>query len=165
MKILGSEITPYKTYLNRRQFIQSSFASVATFALASNLYASHNKSQNQYSDQLSEKDVLNTYEEITTYNNFYEFGTGKSDPSSNSSSFKPHPWSISIEGLVKKSGMMNLEDVLKDMTIEDRTYRLRCVEAWSMVIPWQGFPLSKLIDRVQPLSDAKYIQFETVYRP
>ena len=165
MKIIGSEITPYKTYLNRRKFIQSSIASVMTTTLSSNLYAEHNKSNNKYSDQLSEKDMLNTYEEITTYNNFYEFGTGKSDPSSNSSSFKPHPWSISIEGLVKKSGMMNLEDVLKDMTIEDRTYRLRCVEAWSMVIPWQGFPLYKLINKVKPLSEAKYIQFETVYRP
>ena len=165
MKILGSEITPLKTYLNRRLFVKSSIASAITSSVALNLHAAHQKSNNQYTDQLSEKDVLNTYEEITTYNNFYEFGTGKSDPSSNSSSFKPHPWSISIEGLVKKSGMMNLEDVLKDMTIEDRTYRLRCVEAWSMVIPWQGFPLQLLIDKVQPLSNAKYIQFETVYRP
>ena len=120
MKILGSEITPYKTYLNRRQFIQSSIASVMTSTLSSNLYAEHNKSNNQYSDQLSEIDMLNTYEEITTYNNYYEFGTGKSDPSSNSGSFKSHPWSINIEGLVKKSGIMNLEDILKNMTIEDR---------------------------------------------
>ena len=165
MKILGSEITPYKTYLNRRQFIQSSFASVATFALASNLYASHNKSQNQYSDQLSEKDVLNTYEEITTYNNFYEFGIGKSDPSNFSNKFKPRPWSISVEGLVTKPGMIDLEDLISNFTIEDRVYRLRCVEAWSMVIPWQGFPLKDLIKKVEPLSDAKYIEFETVYRP
>ena len=102
MKILGSEITPYKTYLNRRQFIQSSFVSATTFALASNLYASHNKSQNQYSDQLSEKDVLNTYEEITTYNNFYEFGTGKTDPANNSDRFQTVPWSIKVEGLINK---------------------------------------------------------------
>ncbi len=165
MKILGSEITPYKTYLNRRQFIQSSFASVATFTLASNLYASHNKSQNQYSDQLSENDVLNTYEEITTYNNFYEFGIGKSDPSNFSNKFKPRPWSISVEGLVTKPGMIDLEDLISNFTIEDRVYRLRCVEAWSMVIPWQGFPLKDLIKKVEPLSDAKYIEFETVYRP
>lgn len=165
MKILGSEITPYKTYLNRRQFIQSSFVSATTFALASNLYASHNKSQNQYSDQLSEKDVLNTYEEITTYNNFYEFGIGKSDPSNFSNKFKPRPWSISVEGLVTKPGMIDLEDLISNFTIEDRVYRLRCVEAWSMVIPWQGFPLKDLIKKVEPLSDAKYIEFETVYRP
>ena len=165
MKILGSEITPYKTYLNRRKFIQSSFASLAAFTLASNLHASHNKSQNQYSDQLSGKDVLNTYEEITTYNNFYEFGIGKSDPSNFSNKFKPRPWSISVEGLVTKPGMIDLEDLISNFTIEDRVYRLRCVEAWSMVIPWQGFPLKDLIKKVEPLSDAKYIEFETVYRP
>ena len=165
MKILGSEITPYKTYLNRRQLIKSSIALAITSSLSSNLYAEHNKSNNYSTDQLSEKDILNSYEEITTYNNFYEFGTGKSDPSSNSGLFKPRPWSINIEGLVKQSGIINLEDLLKNMTIEDRIYRLRCVEAWSMVIPWQGFPLNQLINKVQPLSDAKYIQFETVYRP
>ena len=141
MKIFGSEITPRKIYLNRRQFVKSTITSVITSSVASNLYAAHQKSNNQYTDQLSEKDVLNTYEEITTYNNFYEFGTGKSDPSTNSSKFQPHPWSISIEGLVSKPSIINLEDLLKDFIIEDRIYRLRCVEAWSMVIPWQGFPL------------------------
>ena len=165
MKIIGSEITPHKIYLNRRQFVKSSIASAITSSVASNLYAAHQKSNNQYTDQLSEKDVLNTYEEITTYNNFYEFGTGKSDPSNNSSKFQSRPWSISIEGLVSKPSIINLEDLLKDFIIEDRIYRLRCVEAWSMVIPWQGFPLYKLINKIQPLSDAKYIQFETVYRP
>jgi sulfoxide reductase catalytic subunit YedY len=114
---------------------------------------------------LSEKDVLNTYEEITTYNNFYEFGIGKSDPSNFSNKFKPRPWSISVEGLVTKPGMIDLEDLISNFTIEDRVYRLRCVEAWSMVIPWQGFPLKDLIKKVEPLSDAKYIEFETVYRP
>ena len=165
MKIFGSEITPYKTYLTRRQFIQSSIATSITTTLSSNLYATHKKQDNQYSDQLSQNDSLNTYEEITTYNNFYEFGVGKSDPSSNAGQFKSRPWSINIEGLVQKPGVIDLEDLLKDITIEDRIYRLRCVEAWSMVIPWQGFPLQLLIDKVQPLSNAKYIQFETVYRP
>ena len=165
MKIIGSEITPYKTYLTRRQFIQSSIATSIATTLSSNLYATHEKQDNQYSDQLSQNDSLNTYEEITTYNNFYEFGVGKSDPSSNAGQFKSRPWSINIEGLVQKPGVIDLEDLLKDITIEDRIYRLRCVEAWSMVIPWQGFPLQLLIDKVQPLSNAKYIQFETVYRP
>ena len=165
MKVFGSEITSRKIYLNRRQFVKSSIASAITSSVTLNLHAAHQKSNNQYSNQLSEKDMLNTYEEITTYNNFYEFGTGKSDPSNNSSKFQPRPWSISIEGLVSKPGIINLEDLLKDFIIEDRIYRLRCVEAWSMVIPWQGFPLYKLINKVQPLSDAKYIQFETVYRP
>ena len=165
MKIFGSEITPYKTYLTRRQFIQSSIATSIATTLSSNLYATHEKQDNQYSDQLSQNDSLNTYEEITTYNNFYEFGVGKSDPSSNAGQFKSRPWSINIEGLVQKPGVIDLEDLLKDITIEDRIYRLRCVEAWSMVIPWQGFPLQLLIDKVQPLSNAKYIQFETIYRP
>ena len=165
MKIFGSEITPYKKYLTRRQFIQSSIATSIATTLSSNLYATHEKQDNQYSDQLSQNDSLNTYEEITTYNNFYEFGVGKSDPSSNAGQFKSRPWSINIEGLVQKPGVIDLEDLLKDITIEDRIYRLRCVEAWSMVIPWQGFPLQLLIDKVQPLSNAKYIQFETIYRP
>ena len=90
---------------------------------------------------------------------------GKSDPSENSSNFNPRPWSVRIEGLVDKSRTINLEDLLKDITIEDRVYRLRCVEGWSMVIPWQGFSLKKLIQKIEPLSSAKYIQFETVYRP
>ena len=165
MKILGSEITSYKTYVNRRQFIQSAITTSIATSMTIDLYAAHNNSENVYNNKLSKNDVVNTYEEITTYNNFYEFGTGKSDPSNNSSKFQPRPWSISIEGLVSKPGIINLEDLLKDFIIEDRIYRLRCVEAWSMVIPWQGFPLYKLINKVQPLSDAKYIQFETVYRP
>ena len=165
MKIFGSEITPYKKYLNRRQFIQSSAATLIGTTLSSNLYAAHKRKDNQYNDQLSQNDILNTYEEITTYNNFYEYGSGKSDPSSNSGKFKPRPWSINIEGLVHKPGIINLEDLLKGITIEDRIYRLRCVEAWSMVIPWQGFPLNLLINKAQPLANAKYIQFETIYRP
>ena len=165
MKIFGSEITSYKAYLNRRQFIQSSIATLIGTTLSSNLYGAHEKKDNQYNDQLSQNDTLNTYEEITTYNNFYEFGTGKSDPSNFSNKFKPRPWSISVEGLVTKPGMIDLEDLISNFTIEDRVYRLRCVEAWSMVIPWQGFPLKDLIKKVEPLSDAKYIEFETVYRP
>ena len=165
MKISGSEVTSYKTYLTRRQFIQSAAASSITTLLTPNLYAAHQKQDNQYSNQLNQNDTLNTYEEITTYNNFYEYGSGKSDPSSNSGKFKPRPWSINIEGLVHKPGIINLEDLLKGITIEDRIYRLRCVEAWSMVIPWQGFPLNLLINKAQPLANAKYIQFETIYRP
>ena len=164
MKILGSEITPLSAYLNRRNFIKSSVISIGSL-LTSSLYADHNEFENRYNNQLDLNDKLSTYEEITTYNNFYEFGTGKSDPSNFSQKFQPRPWSISIEGLVEKPGIINLEDLLKDFTIEDRVYRLRCVEAWSMVIPWQGFPLYKLIKKLKPLSDAKYVEFETVYRP
>ena len=165
LKISSSEITPYTKYMNRRKFIKiaslSSLASSVTFPAQ----ALHMKDKSIYQKQLQEGDELNTFEEITTYNNFYEFGMGKSDPFKNSGRFNPTPWSIKIEGLVNKSFNLNLEDLMKKVTIEDRVYRLRCVEAWSMVIPWQGFPLSTLIELAKPLDSAKFIQFETVFRP
>jgi len=164
-KILSSEITPYSTYINRRKFIKTASAFSLISSAAFSARALHNQDVEKYNSQLDVDDKLNTYEEITTYNNFYEFGMGKSDPSSNSNKFKPLPWSVNIEGLVENPGKINLEDLLKNMTIEDRIYRLRCVEGWSMVIPWQGFPLNKLIKKFKPLSSANYVQFETIYRP
>jgi len=164
-KILSSEVTPYTNYLNRRKFIKTASAASLASSLSFSANALHSEDLSKYDKQLYEGDELNTFEEITTYNNFYEFGMGKSDPSNNSSSFNPNPWSIKIEGLVNKSFSINLEDLIKKVTIEDRVYRLRCVEAWSMVIPWQGFSLSKLIELAQPLNSAKFIQFETVFRP
>ena len=163
-KIAPSEITTYSNYLNRRKFIRASSAFSIT-SLSFPLKAMHSENTSQYQKSLDDKDKLNTFDEITTYNNFYEFGMGKSDPSKNSESFKPKPWSINIEGLVEKSFSLNLEDLLKNITIEDRIYRLRCVEAWSMVIPWQGFPVSKIIELAKPLDSAKFIQFETIFRP
>ena len=164
-KILSSEITPYSSYISRRKFIKSTAATSIFSSLSFVSYASHKDNSLQYSDKLDEGDELNTFEEITTYNNFYEFGTRKSDPSKNSNEFNPKPWSIKIEGLVNKAFSINIEDLLKKIVIEDRVYRLRCVEGWSMVIPWQGFPLSRLIELSQPLDSAKFIQFETVFRP
>ena len=164
-KILPSEITPYSTYLNRRKFVKTASAFSIATSLSLSAKALHNNDSSKYISKLDENDELNTYEEITTYNNFYEFGTGKSDPSNNSSLFNPKPWTIKIEGLVEKPLEINLEDLLKKIQIEDRIYRLRCVEAWSMVIPWQGFPLSELIKIASPLSNAKYIQFVTIFRP
>lgn len=164
-KISSSEITPHSTYLNRRNFIKNSSAISIASSLSFPLQALHLENTSQYQKQLENNDELNTFDEITTYNNFYEFGMGKSDPSNNSSTFNPKPWSIKIEGLVEKSFSLNLEDLIKNITIEDRVYRLRCVEAWSMVIPWQGFPLSKLIELSKPLDSAKFIQFETIFRP
>ena len=165
MKILGSEITSYNTYLNRRKFIKGAAITSLSASISSKLNAFHDNSSISFDDELDKNDKLNTFEEITTYNNFYEFGTGKTDPSNFSDDFKPRPWSINIEGLVEKPSSLNLEDLLKFFTIEDRIYRLRCVEAWSMVIPWQGFSLSNLIKKVKPKSNAKYIQFVTVFRP
>ena len=164
-KILPSEITPYTTYLNRRKFIKAASIMSIASSLSVSAKALHLDDSSKYYKQLDESDELNTYEEITTYNNFYEFGTGKSDPSNRSNKFNPKPWTIKIEGLVNNSFTINLEDLLKKVTLEDRVYRLRCVEAWSMVIPWQGFSLSQLIKLAQPLDSAKFIQFETVFRP
>ena len=164
-KIIQSEITPYSKYINRRKFIKRASAVSIASSLSFGVNASHSSNLSKYQKKLEEGDELNTFEEITTYNNFYEFGMGKSDPYSNSKNFKPKPWSISIEGLVDKPFSLNLEDLLKKITIEDRIYRLRCVEAWSMVIPWQGFPLSDLVKMAKPLESAKFIQFVTVFRP
>ncbi|MBT4950949.1 MAG: protein-methionine-sulfoxide reductase catalytic subunit MsrP [Pelagibacteraceae bacterium] len=165
MKISPLEITSHKNYLNRRKFIKSSIAAGLVLGSSKSIHANHMSDKNLYADQLDKKDNLNSYEDITTYNNFYEFGMGKTDPSENSGNFKPKPWSISIEGLVNSPQIIDLENLLKTVSIEDRVYRLRCVEAWSMVIPWQGFSLSELIKIADPLSSAKFIQFETVFRP
>jgi sulfoxide reductase catalytic subunit YedY len=113
----------------------------------------------------AQQEELTPYEDVTTYNNFYEFGTDKSDPSKNAHTLRTRPWSVAVEGHVAKPATYNLEDFLKPHALEDRTYRLRCVEAWSMVIPWRGFELRKLVERVQPTSRAKYIEFITLHDP
>lgn len=105
------------------------------------------------------------YQDATHYNNFYEFGTGKGDPAANSGSFHPAPWSVEIAGHAQKTGHFTLEDILKRHPLEERIYRMRCVEAWSMVIPWVGFPLADLLKRFQPTAQAKYVAFTTVNRP
>tara|TARA_B100000029_G_scaffold213774_1_gene211708 strand:- start:359 stop:1276 length:918 start_codon:yes stop_codon:yes gene_type:complete len=165
MKILGSEITPYNLYINRRKFIKKASAVSLVSILPTEIYSKHIGESDDYEMFLDEGDTLNTYEEITNYNNFYEFGMGKSDPAENSKNFNPKPWSIKVEGLVNKPQIIDLEKLLSQVSIEDRVYRLRCVEAWSMVIPWQGFSLSQLINLVEPMSSAKFIQFETIFRP
>jgi sulfoxide reductase catalytic subunit YedY len=106
-----------------------------------------------------------TFQDATHYNNFYEFGTGKADPAANSGAFQPRPWSVEIAGLAEKTGHFTLEDILKGHALEERIYRMRCVEAWSMVIPWVGFPLDDLLKRFKPLASAKYVAFTTVERP
>jgi len=106
-----------------------------------------------------------SFDDVTTYNNFYEFGTGKQDPARNAHTLKPRPWAVVIDGLVKKPQTVDLDQLLKWFPLEERIYRMRCVEAWSMVIPWLGIPLGKLIDRVEPSSKAKYVAFETLLDP
>jgi sulfoxide reductase catalytic subunit YedY len=110
-------------------------------------------------------DKPNTYEEITTYNNYYEFGTDKDDPSNNATKFRTRPWTVKVDGLVKKPADYQFDDLVKPYKLEDRTYRFRCVEAWSMVIPWQGIPLAEMIKRFEPLPSAKFVQFTTLMAP
>jgi sulfoxide reductase catalytic subunit YedY len=113
----------------------------------------------------STDEARTTFEDATSYNNFYEFGTDKADPARLAGRFRPRPWSVAIEGEVAKPGVVPLEDLLKPHPLEERVYRLRCVEAWSMVIPWLGFPLRDLLARFEPTSRAKYVAFDTVLRP
>ena len=159
-KIKPSEITSITTYLKRRNFIKGSLAALTLVATKSAL--AFHKNEIKTSD---EKDKLNSLEQITTYNNYYEFGSNKWDPAQNSFYFKPKPWSIIVDGLVNKPGEYSIEKLLNTIKFEDRIYRLRCVEGWSMVIPWHGFSLSKIINKLEPLSSARYVRFETVFRP
>ncbi len=108
---------------------------------------------------------LNSYEDVTSYNNFYEFGTGKDDPIRNSGDFKPRPWTIAVSGHCSKPGNYQLEDFLKPHRMEDRVYRHRCVEAWSMVIPWRGVPLADIVRAAEPTGAARYVRFKTIVRP
>ena len=168
--IPSSEITPKQTWLDRRRFLQGSAAAAAAVSLgggllrpapaqaAARLEAVKNK-------QYSTAEPLTDKEAVTSYNNFYEFGTGKSDPARYSGDFKPKPWSIAIDGECEKPGVYDLEDVLRPHQLEERIYRLRCVEAWSMVIPWVGAPLADVLSRFRPTSKAKFVEFVTVLRP
>jgi methionine sulfoxide reductase catalytic subunit len=109
--------------------------------------------------------VMNTWEQITTYNNFYEFGTDKDQPAELSRNFKTDGWTVEVAGECAKKGKYSIDDILKGETVEERVYRHRCVEAWSMVIPWQGIPLAEMIKRFEPLPSAKYVQFTTIMAP
>jgi sulfoxide reductase catalytic subunit YedY len=111
---------------------------------------------------LSTSETLNSYDDVTGYNNFYEFGTAKDDPKANAQSFNPRPWTVSVDGLVKSPTTLDIDALIKPHALEERIYRLRCVEAWSMVIPWIGFPLGDLIKRLDPLPSAKFVEFTTL---
>ena len=113
----------------------------------------------------STDDKPNSYEDITTYNNFYEFGTGKGDPAVNARDFKPRPWTITVDGHAEKTGTFDFDDFVKPFDLEERIYRMRCVEAWSMVIPWVGISLADVVKHHQPTSKAKYVAFETLHDP
>ncbi|MSP11196.1 MAG: protein-methionine-sulfoxide reductase catalytic subunit MsrP [Pelagibacteraceae bacterium] len=157
-KINYSQITPEKIYIKRRKFIKSlgyglSSASLSSIPLISNAFANTDLSK------------LTDYEYITTYNNYYEFGTNKSDPYLNSQEFKTKPWTVRIEGEVENPINLSIEEILSSFSSEERVYRLRCVEGWSMIIPWMGFSLSQLLNKVNFKTTAKFVQFETIYDP
>ncbi|MDX2145732.1 MAG: protein-methionine-sulfoxide reductase catalytic subunit MsrP [Rhodospirillaceae bacterium] len=171
----SSEITPQSAYLNRRELIAATGLAAGSIALSvpeahAALHPAPGVNQaltnvTEGYRKLGDKDPVTSYEAAASYNNFYEFGTGKEDPAENSGAFKPRPWSVTVDGLCKNSGTFDLDDFLKPLQLEERIYRLRCVEAWSMVIPWIGVALADVVKRAEPLGDAKYIQFETIVRP
>lgn len=165
--ILSSEITPKNLYLSRRDFLKTAgILTAGSFlaACASNGTLSAGTptglTVSRNTDELG--GAVNSYDQITNYNNFYEFTTSKEDVAALSANFKTSPWQVEVSGLVSKPQTFALEDLLRLFPPQERIYRLRCVEAWSMVIPWQGFPLASLLKVVEPTTDAKYVRFETL---
>ncbi|MFT4715244.1 MAG: sulfoxide reductase catalytic subunit YedY [Paracoccaceae bacterium] len=155
-----SDVTPEAEFLNRRQVLTGAGV-MAGSLIGGGLLGQGAQAASKYSTS----DKPNSLKDITTYNNFYEFGTGKEDPSKHSHTLTTSPWTVKIDGLVDNPGDYAIEDILSKMKIQERIYRLRCVEAWSMVIPWNGFQLSDLIKLAGPQSGAKYVSFETLVRP
>lgn len=154
-----SDVTPRGIYLGRRALIAGAAAAFAgSFAGQALAQAAAPRSRH------STDEPPNSFHEITNYNNFYEFGMGKEDPARNAHRLTTRPWSVVVDGLVERPGTYDLDDLLAGQTIEERIYRLRCVEAWSMVIPWQGFELAGLLNRVGLLPSARYVAFETLLR-
>lgn len=163
-KLLSSEITPKAVFENRRELIKSAAAGAFGLALApwfsrDALASNPQKLAATLNPNFSVKDEPTSYKYVTTYNNFYEFGTDKSDPAAYAKTLQTTPWTVTIEGLVKKPVTLDIDALLKLAPMEERIYRMRCVEGWSMVIPWDGYSLSKLLNHVQPLGSAKYVEF------
>jgi sulfoxide reductase catalytic subunit YedY len=167
-EIRSSEITDRRVYLRRREFIAAAAGVLAMpwSSAGAQQPASHGRRLATVRSAFSTTEPANTWDHVTTYNNFYEFGTGKDDPALNAPRFRPRqPWTVSIEGECAKKGNLTLEDILKGETLEDRVYRMRCVEGWSMVIPWVGFPLANLIKKCEPTSKAAFVELTTLLDP
>lgn len=175
-----SEITSESVYLQRRRFVGAGlalpFLGLPVAAGADALATAEpedpgvpawlrDQLATRKSSTVSVRETLTPFEHVSSYNNFYEFGTAKDDPARNARNFVPFPWRVRIDGEVAKPGDHALEDLLKGIALEDRVYRFRCVEAWSMVIPWVGFPLSAILARAQPNSKAKFVAFQTLHDP
>lgn len=173
LPIAASEITPPEVYFERRRLIRAAAAgafgaALAPFfareALAATPAASSGgaKLEARKNPAYAQQDKLTTYKDVTEYNNFYEFGTDKEDPARRAGSLVTRPWTVAVEGHVKKPGTYDIDQLLKLATLEERVYRLRCVEGWSMVVPWIGYPLAELIRRVEPTGSARYVEFVTL---
>lgn len=164
LKRLSQEITPRAVFEGRRDLIKSAAAGAFGIALApwfsrEAMAVNPQKLATTPNPAFMAKDEPTSYKYVTTYNNFYEFGTDKSDPAAYAHTLQTRPWTVSIEGLVKKPVTLDIDALLKLAPMEERIYRMRCVEGWSMVIPWDGYSLSKLLNYVQPLGSAKYVEF------
>lgn len=156
-RLTWADVTPKAAFLSRRSLI----AGAAGLVFAAPAVAKLSYTKSKYSTDAAP----NSFEDITSYNNFYEFGLGKDDPSQNAGALTVDPWSVKIDGMVDKPGNYDLADLLKGVALDERIYRFRCVEAWSMVVPWIGFPLTQLLERVGVQSGAKYVAMETLLRP
>ncbi len=169
--IKESEVTDERVYLSRRRFIRTAAAAGAGLGLATaapSLFAcgaDPRSTAGAAARAGGEDDELTPYEDVTTYNNFYEFGTDKGDPAKNAHTLVTRPWAISVEGECNKPGVYDVDEIIKRYPAEERIYRLRCVEAWSMVIPWLGFPLGKFIADLEPTSNARFVEFTTLLDP
>ena len=162
-KIRSSKIIDKDFYFNRRRFFKIAGGVIGNSIFLPNLVsAKPNLKKLTHITKTNWGKSLNvsSYNAITSHNNFYEFGTDKSDPKNNSHTLKPKPWSLKVSGHAHKTGVFNLEDILKVHQLEERIYRMRCVEAWSMVIPWVGIPLGKIIEKFEPTSKAKFVAFK-----
>ena len=187
--VRSSEITPYRVYMNRRHFIGRSAKAAAAAALVPGLLSACDEPQRMEASPVPERGIgsarltsipqerdwesvrseldesLTPYSDVTGYNNFYEFGTGKEDPARYAHTLVTRPWTVEVDGEVARPAVYDLDDLLAPHTEEDRIYRLRCVEAWSMVIPWTGIPLADLIRRLEPTSKARFVEFTTLKDP
>ncbi|HLA08641.1 MAG TPA: protein-methionine-sulfoxide reductase catalytic subunit MsrP [Anaerolineales bacterium] len=168
--VKSSEITPYSHYLSRRDFLKAAGIGTGSAILAACVPSASAATEevvlpasSGITDELG--DPANSFEDITNYNNYYEFTTDKEGVAPLSKGFNPRPWTVEVSGLVKNPKTYGIEDLLGRFTQEERIYRLRCVEAWSMVIPWTGFSLASLLKEAEPATKAKYVRFESVYRP
>ena len=152
--ILGSEITPESVYQSRRQFMTAGAMGLASLGLPLGVSAGL-----QPDDEITPENI------VTQYNNFYEFGTGKEDPAAYAHKMTIDPWSVEVSGAANKTGTFAFEDIIKGLDVEERVYRFRCVEAWSMVVPWMGIPLKDILAQFEPMGNAKFVEFKTLYRP